>query len=527
MRKWLVIGALAVIALMVAAIAAAPRLLATSTAQAYVAQLAARALGRPVTYASLSISAFPAPAVRLTGLAVGEDPAFGPGSFLTASEGRIGLRWRPLLSGRVEPVDLTFDGLHVDLIEDARGRLNVASLAAPPVPGLASPRAGSRPGGGAAGSLIVPIVRIVNGSVRYTKIGGHEPVLTLEKIEAAIQQRAPGGPIALRGDTVAEPGGLHVSLKEASLTPIAGRSPGEMPLKATVDLQMDDVAPLAATVLGSLTASGPLKGRLEVEGTPSRVMANGVLALDRLVLSAQRPQCGEPARRQLLIESMRLPLTAGPIQVDSAPLTATVARGSLSLHAVVTFRPAVLELTQVAARAVELGPVLVDFLCHPYAISGALDLDGGMRLTLDDPLNSAGGTGRVRIGRGRIVGHEIASLVREAAGLGSTVAALARRERPQGASVLDFDSITATYSISGGVVRTDDLLYRARDVTVRGRGTYGLSDSRVAMDMTLSQGANQVNGFVSGAPGSLRLVPTGVKILDGRDVKKFLDRLLR
>jgi hypothetical protein len=99
-------------------------------------------------------------------------------------------------------------------------------------------------------------------------------------------------------------------------------------------------------------------------------------------------------------------------------------------------------------------------------------------------------------------------------------------QRPR-SSPLDFDSITASYAIANGVARTDDLLYRARDVKVAAAGTYGLADGRVAMEVTLTEGANQIKGFVSGGPGSLRVVPTGVKLQDMRDIKKFLDRLFR
>jgi hypothetical protein len=70
-------------------------------------------------------------------------------------------------------------------------------------------------------------------------------------------------------------------------------------------------------------------------------------------------------------------------------------------------------------------------------------------------------------------------------------------------------------------------VYQARDVRVRASGTYALADGRVAMELTLSQGPNQLTAIVSGAPGSLRVVPTGVKLQDTRDVKKFLDRLFR
>jgi len=342
-----------------------------------------------------------------------------------------------------------------------------------------------------------------------------------------VRQRAPGAPLEIRGEGVAEPGAVRVAVEDATLSPAPGIAPAEMPIKGRVDLETGDVAPIAAPFLGSLAASGPLKGSLAVEGTASRPIAKGVLAFDRLLLSAERPQCRGPARRELVIESLRLPVTAGLAQVESAPATATVARGTVTLRAVVVFRPATVRLSEIAARSVELGPVLVEFLCHPYAMSGPLDLDGELELHVDHPLANAAGAGRLRIGRGRIAGREITSLIREVTGIGSTVAALAGLERPNRSSALEFDSITATYSASDGVVRTNDLLYRARDVTVRGAGTYALTDNRVAMEMTLSQGANQLKGFVSGTPGSLRLVPTGAKILDGRDVKKFLDGLLR
>jgi hypothetical protein len=46
------------------------------------------------------------------------------------------------------------------------------------------------------------------------------------------------------------------------------------------------------------------------------------------------------------------------------------------------------------------------------------------------------------------------------------------------------------------------------------------------MEVTLTEGANQIKGLITGAPGSLRVVPTGVRVRD-RDVKKFLDRLFR
>jgi hypothetical protein len=77
------------------------------------------------------------------------------------------------------------------------------------------------------------------------------------------------------------------------------------------------------------------------------------------------------------------------------------------------------------------------------------------------------------------------------------------------------------------VVRTDDLVYTARDVRVTGAGTYGLVDGRTAMDVTVNQGTNRVKARVAGGPGALSIVPTDVRVKEPKDLRKALDRLLR
>ena len=107
--RWILAAAGVLLLLVVGALAALPWLVDTPKVQAYISQHASQALGRPVTFASLSIALLPRPAVRLRGLSVADDPRFGTAPFLTVEEGRFGLRLRPLLSGRVEFTDLTLD----------------------------------------------------------------------------------------------------------------------------------------------------------------------------------------------------------------------------------------------------------------------------------------------------------------------------------------------------------------------------------------------------------------------------------
>jgi hypothetical protein len=179
----------------------------------------------------------------------------------------------------------------------------------------------------------------------------------------------------------------------------------------------------------------------------------------------------------------------------------------------------------------DLGPVLVDYLCQPYAVTGPLDLSGEAILRLPDvrppeTMRGVDGSGRIKIGPGKVVGRDVVNLVRDVVGLGNAVSAVVRPGRSAVPSPLDFDSITATYTVASGVARTEDLVYTARDVRVSAAGTYGLGDRRVAMEVTLTEGANQVKGLVTGAPGSLRVVPTAVRVRD-RDIRRFLDRLFR
>jgi AsmA protein len=140
MLKWVFVAAGILALLLVAALAALPWFLNTPGFQAYVAQTAAHALGRPVKFASLSIAPFPLPTVKLRGLEVADDPAFGSSPLLTMSEGRIGIRLRPLLSGRVELADLTLEEPTIELVEDQQGRWNWASLGVPARARAARPR---------------------------------------------------------------------------------------------------------------------------------------------------------------------------------------------------------------------------------------------------------------------------------------------------------------------------------------------------------------------------------------------------
>jgi len=528
MFKWLAIIVGALVLLVVAAALALPFLIDTPALRAYVSQAATQSLGRPVKFASLSISALPLPTVRLRGLQVAEDPAFGTGSFLTVGEGRIGIRLWPLFAGRVEMADLTLEEPRIALVEDAAGNWNLATLGAAAAGGSA--RSGAGKSGSAAGAVLLARVNIVNGAIEYHRQGAKGGDVRLERVNLTLSQSALGDGLRASGTAVGQPGGIRLRISDASLSAAGARTFSEAPFKVSIDVEAQDVAALSGAFFVAPDVAGPMKGRLELKGTPARPMASGLFNFERLMLSEERARCAAPKRRQLVLDDLRVPVSLTPAAVDSAPVQARVARGTVSARASVALGAAPLVTAkEIIVKDLELGPVLVDYFCDAFAVTGPLDLSGEASFRTADPWRTLNGAGRLRIGPGKVVGAELLGLVNSVVGLADEVTAALRSGRAprlRDPSV-NFDSITGTYTITNGVVRHEDLLYQAGKTQVAAAGTYGLLDGRVAMDVTLTEGSNQLKGKVSGAAGSLRVVPTGFKLQDTKKLRKLLDQILR
>jgi len=532
--RWLLGAAGALLVLVLAALAAVPWLVDTPRVQTYLAGAASQALGRPVKFASLSVSAFPVPAVRLRGLHVTEDPRFGGGPFLTVAEGRIRIKLLPLLSGRVELADVTLDGFVLSVVEDA-GQWNVATLGPAAAAGRSAARGGPLPGagsaaGGVAGIAALSRVQIVNGVVHLQRRHAAGGDVRLEGVNLTVAPAGRPDVLGATGEAVSRPGGVRLRLVDATVTPSAGRPMAEAAVKASIDVEADDVAPLAATVVASPRVAGALKGTVRVRGSLGRLQAEGELRTARLVLSQSPSRCPAPGPRELALEGVRLPLALAPGGLDAAPVQARASDGTVSFALSLRLAPSPLVVLQdITVKGVELKPILADYLCQPYAVSGPLDLAGVAVLDPGDPWRTLQGGGRFRVGRGQILGLAMLGLVNEAARIGTELAARALADRRSWSldAPPDFESITGTYRIRDGVLSTQDLRYESRRLAGAAAGTYRLTDGRMDMAVTLTQGRSQVRARVSGAPDSVVIVPTGVTAGDAAGVRRILERLAR
>ncbi len=529
MLKWIA-AAIALLVLVIAATAAVPYVVDTPRVQSLISHSVTHALGRPVSFARLSVSVFPLPAVTLKDLQVGEDPRFGEKPFLTIARGSFRLRIWPLLSGRMEFSELVLEKPWVALIRDRGGRMNIASLGAAGA-GFQPLRPGSGRAGGATGAVpVVSRIRIVDGAVDYTsRSASAARSYRLGDLNLVLQGIGPASPVQFSGGATLSPGDLRLRIVEGSLAVAGSRSPVEAPLKARVAIEGRSITDLAGSAGGSAPQiGGSVRGTLAVSGTLESPSVTGELEFPRLTVAQVRPACVDPKRRTLTLDAVRLPVSFANDVLTSQPVTTRLADGTITADVTIDLKDgAMLRVRGLAIRALPLAPVLVDYLCQGYAVAGPLDLAGEVSARPAALWTTLSGSGSFRIGAGRVVGVHALALLGSVVRAGDAVASLLGADLPASfvSSPLDFDSITATYTIRNGVVTTNDLKYAGRIMHVNAAGRYGLADGQMTVNLVVKTGRGELAATVTGssASPSVRVNPGALR--PGRRVERGVRQL--
>lgn len=523
--KWTVVVLVVVAVLAFAALVAVPFAVDTPRMQTLIASGASQALGRPVKFASVSVAVFPWPAVELYALEIGEDPHFGTVPFVKLDTGRLTLRVRPLLWGRIEFGALTLTRPAITLIRNPDGQLNIASLG----PG-ADPRAAARAGRGGAGAggggtgaaTLASSVRIEKGTVTYVARGGARPLTRYRAEDVDLTLTAGGATLRFEGGARLQPGDLAVRIAEGRLATNGGRSLAEAPLSALVTVEGRDVAALVALGAGAGTSvSGAVSATLTVGGTLGAPTAAGTLELASPRITETVRACPEPKGRTLALGTLRLADASWQDgHLGSRSLTTSVGSGTIAAGLKVTLdHGARVALDELTVKALPLEMVLVDFLCLGYAVAGPLDLTGALAFDSADLANTLSGAGQLRIGRGRVVGRQALALIGGVVRVGGAISSMLSADVPASlfTSPVEFDSITGTYQIANGVVRTRDLLYSSRIMRVAVAGEYRLASGRMNLDMVVNHGRGEVTAKVTGtaASPSIRVAPSAKTLETG------------
>lgn len=526
-----------VVVLVVAALAAVPYLVDTPRIQALIASTATQTLGRPVKFASMSLSVLPLPAVVLKDLEVAEDPTFGKGAFVKLHEMKVRLKLWPLLLMRVELGDFVLEKPTISLVQAADGRWNFATLGQSPeasgAPGR--PRGGGGGGGGGTGAAAIlgSRVKIDDGVVTYETRAGAAPArYRVEDLDLTLTGGGAG--LAFTGNARVEPGALAVKIAEGLVGVNGARNLMEAPVRGKISLDGRNLGALASVAMGPEPAlAGGLKGTLALGGTVGKVKAAGDVELTSLAVTQTHAQCPEPRRRTLTLGAVKTNVAWEEPRLTARPVTTSLGGGSLTTNVTATLDRGVrAELADIGIKGVPVEKVLVDFLCQGYAVTGPLDLTGNASARTNDLWNTLDGNGRLKIGPGKVVGSQALALLNNVARIGGAVSSLLGGELPASglASGLEYESITGTYTITKGVLSTRDLKLTSRTLNAVVAGTYGLGSGTVNMDVTLASGKTQLQAKVTGSASnpSIRVNPAAtLRDVDPAKVEKGLQDLLK
>jgi hypothetical protein len=532
--KWILGIIAAIVVLAIAALIAVPYLVDLPRVQALIATNASQALGRPVKFASMKISALPLPAVELHGLEIAEDPQFGRDAFVRLETGTIRLRLWPLLRGRVELGDITLKKPVIAVVQAPDGRLNISTLGATGEPSAPrTPRGGSG-GAAGAGAVLGSKITINDGVVDYIARGKADASTRYRIEDLDITLTGGGSQLAFGGSMLVKPGDLKVKIDDGTLAVAAAKTLTEAPVRGKVTLEAKEVRELVAAFVGpSPGYDGALKGTMALSGTLGSPSAAGEVTVAKPTVTQVQPACPEQKRRTLALGDLKLNIAYKDSVFNAKPLTTSVGNGSIAAQLTASLDRGVrVQLNDLGIKTLPLEKVLVDYLCQGYAITGPLDLTGALGFTAADMWNTLSGPGTLRAGPGKVVGPQALALVSGIVRVGGAISSALNAEVPAigTGSPLEFDSITGTYQITNGVLTTRDLLYTSKPMKVAIAGQYGLANGRMDLDMIVTHGRGELKAKVTGnaAAPSIRVDPaTILRGVDRDKVQKGLGDLLK
>jgi AsmA protein len=469
---------------------------------------ATRLLDRPVRFERVSLSYWPLPAVRVLRLRVANPPGFGSEPLLAVDEARVRVRLLPLLRGRLQFGELTLASPRV-LVEQRRdGSWNL------PVPGPSRP-------GPAAPFVLVSRVRLQDGQVEIRVPGPGATLIAahlVDRIDVALDDLGWHEPIRLHLAARLPGGGLSLTV-EGQIGPLAaaGTDLAGLPARLAARFLAEERARAADA---PFWVSGKGEGVLRVAGPLGNLTGEGRLSFPRLTVSQRPGACPGRAPGALVIEAVEAPVEVAGPRIAFRPFGLRVAGGTVRGGAVLTWRAGAptVQLADVRIQDVAAEPIVVDFLCQPYGLTGRVAGTGEVAFsgTGEELLRSARGRWQLQAGPGRLVGPAVLSLVSGVLRVGSALLSVATLDPGSLlASPLEFQSLAAAGTVADGQVRVRQLAMQSQNLRVSGLGSYGLVDRRLDFDLEVRTGPTAFAVKVGGTPESPSYQAASRSLLQG------------
>jgi len=230
-------------------------------------------LNRKVGLGNMSLGLFPL-RFKVADLSIADDPKFSNSAFIQTQELSVSVKLLPLLSKSVEVDSLSLERPSVQLIKNAQGVWNFATI------GQKEPAAAPS---SSEQQFSLGELAINDGQIAITDLQDRRPRTVYDHINLKLTDFAPNTPFNLDASVhLPGPGNQEVSLKGKG-GPLSHDNPAATPFKGTLDLKNVDIAGLQKflQIPALINTEGVLSGHTDIASENGKLSANGQMTLEK------------------------------------------------------------------------------------------------------------------------------------------------------------------------------------------------------------------------------------------------------
>ena len=251
-------------------------------------------LGRKVSLGDMSLGILPL-RFKVANLSIADDPKFSNQPFIQTQLLSVSVKLMPLLSKSVEVDSLSLERPNVNLIRNAQGVWNFASLgqssateAAPPAktpPSTASAKTAPAPASSSSSDQGFSLgeLAINDGQVAITDLQDKRPKTVYDHIDIKLTDFAPTTPFNIEASVhLPGAGNQEVGLKGKG-GPLAHDNPAATPFKGSLDLKNVEIAGLQKflQIPALVKTDGIISGHTDIANESGKMSANGQITVDK------------------------------------------------------------------------------------------------------------------------------------------------------------------------------------------------------------------------------------------------------
>ena len=246
-------------------------------------------LNRKVSLGDMSLGILPL-RFKVANLSIADDPKFSNDPFIQTQLLSVSVKLLPLLSKSVEVDSLSLERPNVNLIRNAQGVWNFASLGQTSAPPSTTPSPSTAPAKPAPSSsssseqgFSLGELAINDGQVAITDLQDKRPKTVYDHIDLKLSDFAPTTPFNIEASVhLPGAGNQEVGLKGKG-GPLAHDNPATTPFKGSLDLKNVEIAGLQKFLQSPalVKTDGIISGHTDIANESGKMSANGQMTVDK------------------------------------------------------------------------------------------------------------------------------------------------------------------------------------------------------------------------------------------------------